>query len=262
MSRPIITLTTDFGQSDGYVGAMKGVILGICPDATLVDITHGVRPQAVRQAAYLLSTVAAYYPPGSVHLVVVDPGVGSERRAIAVQTGRAFYVAPDNGVLGMALQKEPAQLAVHLTEPRYRRPQVSATFHGRDIFAPAAAHLACGAEPRDMGEIISPDSLVSLPSFQPTIQPDGSWLGEILHIDHFGNLITNYQRPIANGGIIVVVGQERIAGLSRTFSDVAAGELLAYAGSSGYLEIAVRGGNAARRLGVDVSDPVRIEGEA
>jgi S-adenosylmethionine hydrolase len=259
MPRHIITLTTDFGQADGYVGTMKGVILGICPEVTLVDITHEVRPQAVRQAAYLLSTAVPYFPPDTVHLVVVDPGVGSERRAIAVQTGRAIYVAPDNGVLDLALAGDPARRAVNLTAPGIRLPSVSATFHGRDVFAPAAAHLACGTDLADTGEAIPVASLVTQPSFQPQPRPDGSLLGQILHVDHFGNLVTSFRAPLAIDPPAVLVGRERIARMSRTFSDVGAGEFVAYVGSSGYLEIAVREGDAARRLGVDLGDPVAIE---
>ncbi|MGD8795068.1 MAG: SAM-dependent chlorinase/fluorinase, partial [Anaerolineae bacterium] len=168
MSRPLITLTTDFGLADSYVAAMKGVILSICPEATVVDISHEIRPQAVGQAAYVLSTAVAYFPPGTVHLVVVDPGVGTRRRAVAVQTGRALYVAPDNGVLSLALAThprkgvahDPACTAVHLTAARYHRPEVSATFHGRDLFAPAAAHLACGAGLEEMGQVLSPEDLI------------------------------------------------------------------------------------------------------
>ena len=256
MSRPIITLTTDFGQADGYAGAMKGIILSICPEAILVDISHEIQPQAVRQAAYVLSTVTPHFPAGTVHLVVVDPGVGSDRRPIAVQTGRAIYVAPDNGVLSLALAADPPQLAVQL----YADQPISATFHGRDLFAPAAARLACGASLDQVGEPISPAGLVTLPSLDPQRQIDGSWLGEILHVDRFGNLISNIQHPIPNIRLAVWVGKERIAGVIRTYSDVAPGEMVAYVGSSGHLEIAVRDGSAAARLGVGVGDPVRVEG--
>ncbi len=267
MSRAIITLTTDFGQADGYVAAMKGVILGICPDAALVDVSHDVHPQAVQQAAYVLSTAAPYFPRGTIHLVVVDPGVGSERRPVVVQTRQAFYVAPDNGVLSLVLVQEPVQMVIHLTEPRYRLPQVSATFHGRDIFAPAAAHLACGIDPRQMGNPLSPSQLVTLPSLAPQQQPDGTWSGQVLHIDRFGNLITNIRYPISNtqhpaptARLLIIAAGQRITNLSRTFTDGAPGELIAYLGSSGYLEIAVREGSAAARLDMDVGDPVRIEG--
>lgn len=259
MSRPVITLTTDFGQSDGYVGTMKGVILGICPEAALVDISHDIRPQAIQEAAYVLHTAVPYFPPGTVHLVVVDPGVGGRRRPIVVQTARAVYVAPDNGVLSLALAQDPPCLAIHLTERRYGRPQIGATFHGRDIFAPAAAHLACGIAPRDMGEPVPLSDLVTLPSLRPILQPDGSWRGEVLHVDRFGNLITNIRWPVSAVQICLTVGGERIVGLSYTFSDVEMGALLAYVGSSGYLEIAVRQGSAAARLGVGVGDPVQVE---
>jgi S-adenosylmethionine hydrolase len=272
MSRPVIALTTDFGLVDGYVGTMKGVILGICPEVTLVDISHEIRPQAVRQAAYVLSAATPYFPPGTIHLVVVDPGVGSERRPIVVQTERATYVAPDNGALSLVLSQEPARLAIQIciTESRYRLPLISGTFHGRDIFAPVAAHLACGVEPHEIGDPLSLSDLVILPALQPQRQADGTWLGEVFHIDRFGNLITNYRLPIppgfASATIVsalqtsIRVGGEQIVGLSRTYTDVEPGELVSYVGSSGYLEIAVREGNAAARLGVDVGDPVQIKG--
>jgi S-adenosylmethionine hydrolase len=260
MSRPIITLTTDFGQSDSYVGTMKGVMLSLCPDAALVDISHEIEPQAVKQAAYVLSTAAPYFPSDTVHLVVVDPGVGSERRPLAVQTDRAWYVAPDNGVLSLALEREPARLAVHLTERRHRLSPVSATFHGRDIFAPAAAYLACGAAPEGMGEPIDLSELVTLPSLQPQQQPNGSWLAEIVHIDRFGNLITSLQIANPQASLSVTVGRQHIEEMSLTFANVEPGEVLAYVGSSGHLEIAVRNGNAARALGVGVGTPIQVEG--
>ena len=259
MSRPIITLTTDFGTGDSYVPAMKGVILSLCPEAVLVDISHEVEPQAVRQAAYLLSTAAPYFPPGTVHLAVVDPGVGSERWPIAVRTGRATYVAPDNGVLSLVLEQEPALMAVHLTDPGYRLPEVSATFHGRDIFAPAAAHLARGIEPGQMGLPFSPARLVTLPGPLNLPQQSGSWQGEILHIDHFGNLVTSFQIPEPQGRLALTVAGQRIEPLHHTFADVDPGQRLLYRGSSGYLEIAVREGNAAAELGVRVGDPVWVE---
>jgi S-adenosylmethionine hydrolase len=259
MSRPIITLTTDFGTTDSYVPAMKGVILGICPEATLVDLCHEVKPQAIKQAAYLLSTAAPYFPPGTVHLVVVDPGVGSERWPIVVSTGRAHYVAPDNGVLSLSLEREPAQMVIHLTEPRYRLPEVSATFHGRDIFAPAAAHLARGLDPAQMGRPFSPSGLVTLPGPATLPQHSGSWQGEILHVDHFGNLVTSFQVSASQSHLALTVGGQRIGPLRHTFADVAPGQMLIYRGSSGYLEIAMREGNAAAELEVHIGDPVQVE---
>ncbi len=259
MSRPVITLTTDFGQMDGYVGAMKGVILSICPEAVLVDISHQIRPQAVHQAAYVLSTAATYFPPGTVHLVVVDPGVGSERRPIAVQTARSTYVSPDNGVLDLALAQDPARQAVYLTESNYRLSPVSATFHGRDIFAPAAAHLACGTALDELGEALPVSELVDLPTHAPQPQPGGGWRCAILHVDRFGNLITNFRIQPHQRGLKVGAGGRWIEQISRTFADVGPGELLAYAGSSGYLEIAVREESAAETLSLDVGDSVQIE---
>lgn len=258
MSRPLITLLTDFGQSDSYVGTMKGVILGICPEAALVDLSHEIRPQAVRQAAYLLSTAAPYFPPGTVHLAVVDPGVGGARRPIAVQTERATYVAPDNGLLSLALAADPARLAVHLSESRYHLPQISATFHGRDIFAPAAAHLASGVDPYQMGDAIALPELVQLAAREPVRQLDGSWLGEVLHVDHFGNLVTSFQGSEIGARWSVGLAEELIADLDHTFSDAEPGELVAFVGSSGYLEIAEREGSAAARLGVGVGAPVHV----
>jgi S-adenosylmethionine hydrolase len=258
MIQPIISLTTDFGLVDHYVGTLKAVVLGICPGATLVDICHQVHPQAVRQAALVLAAAAPFFPPGAVHLVVVDPGVGSERRPIAVQTARASYVAPDNGVLSLALAQDPPRVAVHLTAPQYRLPQVSATFHGRDVFAQAAAHLACGVDPLEMGEAVPLADLVTFPLSEPEHQPDGSWLGEVLHVDHFGNLITSFQHPHLSAHLSVDVAGQQIPQLSRTFADVAPGELVAYVGSSGHLEVAVREGNAADVLGVAIGAPIRI----
>jgi S-adenosylmethionine hydrolase len=259
MSRPIITLTTDFGTTDSYVPAMKGVILGLCPEASLVDICHDVEPQAVRQAAFLLSTAVPYFPPDTIHLVVVDPGVGSERRPIVVKTGRASYVAPDNGVLSLVLDREPARMAIQLTDPRYRLPEVSATFHGRDIFAPAAAHLAKGTELAQMGPSFSPSQLVTLPGPFSLPQHKGAWRGEILHIDHFGNLVTSFQISDSQSRLAVTVGRQRIEPLHHTFADVDRGQMLIYKGSSGYLEVAMREGNAAAKLGVHIGDPVQVE---
>ncbi len=259
MTRPLITLTTDFGQADGYVAAMKGVILSLCPEARLVDISHDIAPQAIRSGAYVLSTAVSYFPGGAIHLVVVDPGVGSARRPVAVQSQRAFYVAPDNGVLTLALEQDPAQGAVHLTNPQFHQPQVSATFHGRDIFAPVAAHLACGVPLADLGTPLDPADLIRLPLSAPQRLADGSWQGEVLHIDRFGNLITNIGLPPSDPERLSVEARgTRIRGLSRTFADVEAGKPVAYVGSNGYLEIAVRQGNAAALLGLDLGDTVIV----
>ena len=260
MSRPVVTLTTDFGLMDGYVGTMKGVILGICPDVVLVDISHDVEPQRVQQAAYLLSSAAPYFPQGTVHLVVVDPGVGGARRAVVVETERAAYVAPDNGVLSMLLGDDPKASAYHLANPRYRLPRVSNTFHGRDIFAPAAAHLSCGIAAQALGHPIPLSELLHLPFPKPVQLADGAWQGEILHIDRFGNLVTTFREPLPQPLSYVQIKGRQIASLSRTFSDVRPKELVAYVGSSDFLEIGIRDGSAAASLGAHIGDPVFARG--
>jgi len=186
---PIITLTTDFGLADGFVGTMHGVILGICPAARVVDLSHGIAPQGVQEAAFVLAAAVPFFPAGTIHVVVVDPGVGSERRAIAVQTDHTFYVAPDNGVLSEALAQDELVVAVHLNRAAFWLPVVSHTFHGRDIFAPVAAHLACGVPLRELGEPIN--DLLRLPASQPERWADGTLVGHLRYIDHFGNLITD-----------------------------------------------------------------------
>jgi S-adenosylmethionine hydrolase len=254
----LITLTTDFGLADSYVGAMKGVILGIDPTATIVDISHDIAPQDVREAAYVIYTAYPYFPPDTVHVVVVDPGVGSRRRALALRAAQACFVAPDNGVLSYVLAREGMREAVSLTSSRYHRRTVSHTFHGRDIFAPVAAHLARGVPLTEVGEPLTEIVTFSLP--QPQVLPDGDVVGHVLHIDRFGNLILDVREGdfIVGGGIILEVAGRRIQGLGRTFTDVSAGELVAYIGSSGHLEIASREGNAAQSLGVKRGDKILL----
>ncbi|MBN1887554.1 MAG: SAM-dependent chlorinase/fluorinase [Thermoflexales bacterium] len=255
----MITLTTDFGLADGYVGAMKGVILSIAPGATLVDISHDIAPGNIRQAAFVLHTAAPYFPGGTIHVVVVDPGVGNERRAIAARGQRAIFVAPDNGVLSLCLAEAGGQVECrHVSNPAYHLPRVSSTFHGRDIFAPAAAHLLNGAAFDELGPLV-PDPLTQLfPA--PTRDAEGRWQGEVWHVDHFGNLITNLQPATCNLQTLIVVeiAGQRIAGLACTYAERAPGELLALVGSSGYLEIAVRDGSAARRLNAQPGTPLRL----
>ncbi|MGC9333338.1 MAG: SAM hydrolase/SAM-dependent halogenase family protein [Anaerolineae bacterium] len=258
MPGPIVTLTTDFGCHDHYVAAMKGVILTICPPATIIDIVHQIQPQAIRQAGYLLACAAPYFPPGTVHVAVVDPGVGTERRPIAVGTERGVYVGPDNGLFSLVLEWDPPQWAVHLSNPRYHLAKVSATFHGRDVFAPAGAHLACGADPHEMGEPLTPADLHTEQMLQEYEKGAGPWQACVLHIDRFGNLITGFRVPDPRAELVVTVSGQRIGHLSRTFADVAPGEMVAYVGSSGLLEIAVRQGSAATALGMDLGSPVHI----
>jgi len=271
----IITLTTDFGLTDAYVAAMKGVILGINPEAKLIDICHSIKPQNIPQAAFVLSTAYQFFPPKTVHLVVVDPGVGTERRAIILRTLSADFVAPDNGVLSYVMQAssakpvadnanlherelEPRLEAVAITKPQFWRTPVSSTFHGRDIFAPVAALLSLGFPPIDFGEAIT--SLTMLPLPEPHQRPNGSLVGHILHIDNFGNLITNIKGsdlPPTKGPITIEIGNHVISGLSRTYAEGKG--LLTLIGSSGYLEVSLKGGNASAFLEAEVGSEVRLK---
>ncbi len=260
---PIITLTTDFGTADGYVGAMKGVILNIHPGVTIVDLSHEIPPQNVRQAAFVLHTAAPYFPAGTIHLAVVDPGVGSARRPIAIQIPGATLVGPDNGLFSFFLTERPAgsRSIIQLTRPAFWLPAPSHTFHGRDIFAPVAAHLARGVPITDLGDPI--DDPVVFPIPQPKMRLDGAVVAHVLHIDHFGNLVTDVRAtgpmaPHLGAETTVEIAGRRIAGVRQTFADVATGEPVAYVGSSGYLEIAIRQGNAAAVLGVTTSDELVI----
>lgn len=263
----IITLTTDFGLTDAYVAAMKGVILGINPEARLVDICHSIKPHHIRQAAFVLSTAYSFFPPGTVHLVVVDPGVGTERRAIILKTPSASLVAPDNGALSYIIEQfsagaktaalPPELTAIAITNPKFWRSPVSSTFHGRDIFAPVAAWLTRGYPATAFGETIS--SVVTLPLAHPRQTPDGTLVGNIVHIDNFGNLITNIRStdlPPATPSITIEINNHRIYGLSHTYGDGQG--LLALIGSSGYLELAVKEGNASTFLSATIGNEVRI----
>jgi hypothetical protein len=267
----VITLTTDFGLADAYVAAMKGVVLGINPEAQLVDICHSIQPRNISQAAFVLSTAYEFFPPRTIHVVVIDPGVGTERRAVILRTPEAYFVAPDNGVLSYIVRKyagkqnspDRQQLdgaeAFAITESRFWRSPVSPTFHGRDIFAPVAAHLSLGTPPSAFGKSLS--SLVVLPLSRPRRTPDGTLAGNILHIDYFGNLITSIKSgdlPSGAEAITIEVGNKVIHGLSRTYG--AAEGLLALIGSSDRLEISLKNGDAGTFLGARIGDEVKIRG--
>jgi S-adenosylmethionine hydrolase len=263
----IITLTTDFGLTDSYVGSMKGVILGIAPEVRLVDITHSIGPQDTNQAAHILKTFYRYFPPGTIHLVIVDPGVGSQRRAIAFQTPEAIFIAPDNGLLTEAWSDARAHwgsegcLVVELAERRYWRDRVSNTFHGRDIFAPAAAHLATGVPLTAFGPRLTTIHETTLE--QLIRGRSGELVGRIIHVDHFGNCITNItprdlERAGKGNDLIITIIDQHISGLRQTYADGTIGALFALIGSSDHLELVVRNGNAAQMLGVGIGDIVRI----
>ncbi len=260
----IITLTTDFGLADGYVAAMKGVILGINPNARLVDISHDIKPQSIAEGAFVLGTTYRYFPAGTVHLAVVDPGVGTDRRAIILKAAGFFFVAPDNGLLADVLHDvlpdstgrlEAGWEVVAITNSRYWRSPVSPTFHGRDIFAPVAAHLSLGTRLTEFGELVS--SIVVPPLARPWPRADGSLAGSIVHVDHFGNLITNVREAQMPGRAVAVqVAGRKITGLRHTYAE---GEgLIALIGSSGFLEIAVNGGSAHELTGAGVGDEVIV----
>lgn len=254
--RPVITLTTDFGLRDPYVAAMKGVILSICPEAQIVDVTHEVPPQDVREGAFALYSVWRHFPAGTIHVAVVDSGVGSERRAVAVRTQAALFVAPDNGLLSYILAYEPALEAVELVNRAFQHAPVSATFHGRDVFAPAAAHLANGVRLNSLGPPAPDLTLLALSHAE--VLPDGSVRGRIIYVDRFGNLITSIRQQDLPPGTALVVAGGREVRFGHTYADAATGEALALIGSIGHLEIAVREGSAGDALGLRVSDKVLV----
>lgn len=258
-SNPLITLTSDFGQRDPYVAAMKGILYGINPDARIVDLSHETGPHDIFEASVFLANTLPFFPPGTIHLAVVDPGVGSERRPIALRAGNQILVCPDNGLPTMLLRDYPLQEAYIISNPHVMRDTISATFHGRDIFAPAAAHLSLGMALDELGEEI--DVITTLNAPQPEVA-EARIMGEVIHIDRFGNLITNIHQKLLGGRtpLAVQVSNRRLSGgIHRTYSEVAHGTPLALFGSSGYLEIAVNGGSAQVALHLDRGDPVSIE---
>ena len=259
MSRPVIALLTDFGARDHYAGTMKGVILGICPDVTLVDISHDIQPHDVLGGALELAASYRYFPAGTIFLVVVDPGVGSARRGLAVDTGDYKFVAPDNGVLSPVLDDLPPKRVVELSERRYARPTVSRTFEGRDRFAPAAAWLARGIEPSALGR--SAGALHRLEVPKPTAESK-MIRGEVLRVDRFGNLITNIDRrtfdAISGGPLEIRIGGHQVQRVVSTYADAAPGEICALFGSTDQLEVAANGASAAAMLDLGRGAPVHV----
>ncbi|HEX7049488.1 MAG TPA: SAM-dependent chlorinase/fluorinase [Longimicrobiales bacterium] len=249
-----ITLLTDFGTADGYVAAMKGVIAAIAPDVAIDDAAHDVPPGDVAAAALALARYWRLYPPGTVHLVVVDPGVGTARRALAARADGRFFVAPDNGVLTDVLAAEGG-VVVAIENPDLRRPTVSATFHGRDVFAPAAAHLARGVALDEFGPPV--EDPVRLERTRPERTREGV-RGAVIHVDRFGNLITDIPGEWVRGAAAVEVAGRSVGAPRRTYGDVAPGAALALVGSTGALEISVRDGSAAAAFGVGRGAEVRV----
>jgi hypothetical protein len=257
----IITLTTDFGLSDAYVGVMKGVILRIAPQATIVDICHDIAAQDVLAAGFLLAGAYSYFTEGTIHVAVVDPGVGTSRRAIAIKDGGYIFVGPDNGIFSFILcaPASAALQAVHLTNRDYWLAAPSATFHGRDIFAPVAAHLAAGVPLAALGTEVAVDDLVRLPLPRSERRGDVIY-GEVVHVDHFGNLVSNITATSLHDphALLVEIAGVRISGLSPSYAAGEAGQPMALIGSTGYLEIAVPGGSAARVLMAGKGTPVAV----
>jgi S-adenosylmethionine hydrolase len=258
LQRQLVTLLSDFGLQDVYVGVMKGAIAQINSTLTIIDLTHQISPQNIAAGRFHLMNAYSYFPKGTVHIAVVDPGVGSERRAIAIQLQDGFLVGPDNGLFSGILEQHSPIAAVELTNSDYwRTSKPSATFHGRDIFAPVGAHLASGVPLVRLGTPIALDSLQQLP-LAGCIRMEGAIAGAIQHIDHFGNLITNIPGDEVNGkGWSVAIGEMTILG-KHTYADVPMGSLLALIGSQGWVEIAVRGGSAQSQLRLKLGSPVQV----
>jgi hypothetical protein len=262
MARPVIALLTDFGSRDHYAGTMKGVALGICPEVTLVDVTHEIPPHDVLAGALELAACYRYFPAGTVFLVVVDPGVGSGRRGIAAEAGEFRLVAPDNGVLTIVFEELAPKRIVELTERRYARPSVSRTFEGRDRFAPAAAWLAKGIELSALGRPAGSIHRLEWP--RPQIEPDRI-VGEVVRVDRFGNLITNIDRRTferiateARGTLEIRAGPHQVGRVVSTYADAAPGELCALFGSTDHLEIASNGSDASAALALGRGAPVHV----
>ncbi len=259
MRKPIVTLTTDFGTGDHFAAVMKGVILGICPNATLVDISHEIRPFEITEAAFVISQAYRFFPKKTIHVVVVDPGVGTARRPVLMEAGGQYFIGPDNGVFSMVFTREKHKVR-EITCSRFFLKPVSATFHGRDIFAPLAAHLANGTTPAQFGKPVADYLRMNLE--HPPRTGKRTWTGLILKIDRFGNLITNlhidefpdlHLRPFE-----MQVGVKNLSKIAQTFADTDPGEAFLIVGSSGYLEVVANQASAARLLGCGTGAPVEL----
>ncbi|TLU86113.1 MAG: SAM-dependent chlorinase/fluorinase [Chlorobium sp.] len=260
----VIVLMTDFGLNDTYVGQMKGVILSICPETRIVDLTHAVEPQNIVHGAFLLGKSFRYFPEKTIFVSVVDPGVGTSRRPIAIETSRNIFIGPDNGLFTPILEQEEIIRCVHIMEKRFMLPQQSSTFHGRDLFSPVAAHLASGISLKETGAEIDPSDCqrIEMPACK---SPDNgkSWEGSIIYADHFGNLITSLDSDMIGNPEqwMVIAGNLDPLSISETYGCAENKQPLACTGSSGMIEIAVRNGNAAESLNLANGDKVRLAGK-
>ena len=256
---PIITLTSDFGNQDYYVGAMKAVILGICPEATLVDISHDLPPQDIMGGAWVLKNTAFLFPPGTIHLAVIDPGVGGDRRPVLLKVGDQYFVGPENGLFSLVVEGQEHEV-VKLTNKAYWRESISKTFHGRDIFAPVAAHFARGEPMSAFGPALT--ELTKYRWAKPISDEEGIQ-GWIMHIDRYGNLITNIPKKVieehgSDFTFKIYVGNTILKDIASSFSSVSDGEPVALIGSSGMLEIAINKGSAEQMLGIEKGAPVSL----
>ena len=256
----IVTLLSDFGERDGFVGIVKGVLLGICPSVRIVDLSHGVVPQDVMGGALVLASAVRHFPRGTVHLAVVDPGVGTARRPILIETEDFVLVGPDNGLLSLAADRSAVCAVIHLDRPQWFSSNLSDTFHARDVFAPVAAHCACGVPPAELGSRV--DGFERLPVAQPRRVEDAIE-GQVIHVDRFGNLICNIARDeldaFLDGGVSISINGVQISQISPHYSAVREGKPVAVWNSWGRLEIAIRNGSAARHLRARNGDRIQVK---
>ena len=261
MPANIVTLTTDFGLKDPYAAEMKAAILGVCPTAVIVDITHEIAKFNIRMGAYVLASAVPYFPKGSVHVAVVDPGVGTRRRPVVIQTMQGFFVGPDNGLLILAAEKQGITRIHELANPRFMLPKVSNTFHGRDIFAPAAAHLLNGVKPVEFGPEVRE---AAKPEFAKVTRRNGVLAGEVLHVDGFGNIITNInEKEVVQSRVKDAVNVELPScklklKFCKAYGETKPNEPLALIGSHGFLEISINQGNAAEKFKAKAGDKIRL----
>jgi len=261
MRNSIITLTTDFGVKDPYVAEMKGVILCISPNATIVDITHDIEKFNIKMGAYILASASPYFPKGTIHVAVIDPGVGTKRRPILIQTKDNYYIGPDNGVLILAAKQQGIKHIYELTNRNLLMPKISNTFHGRDVFAPAAAHLAKGTPPSMFGSEIYN---IETPKFSKVTRRNNMIIGEVLYVDDFGNIITNFKMKDVKGlkaknTVDIKLKDARLKlKLCKTYGEAGKNKPLALVGSHNFLEISINQGNAAERFGIKPGDEITL----
>ena len=261
MSRQLITLTTDFGLKDSYIAEMKAVILSISPNATIIDVTHDIEKFNIRMGAYILALATPYFPKGTIHIAIVDPGVGTLRRPLLIQTKQSFYIGPDNGLLVLAAKNQNIKHIYEVRNPKLMLPQISGTFHGRDVFAPAAAHLANGTPPTEFG----PETReITRPEFAKIVRRKNVLVGEVLHIDSFGNIITNLKKTdlekanIKNALTVTLKNVRLKLKLCKAYDEVGPQEPLAVIGSHNLLEISINQGNAANKFRIEAEDKIRL----